>query len=68
MDESSPTKCPITKQLILEREDKTNEPILEVDQNLVAKLKPHQVEGNELRARISVKIKDEKILRKQLNN
>ncbi|XP_076117103.1 transcriptional regulator ATRX-like isoform X2 [Mytilus galloprovincialis] len=47
VDESSPTKCPITKQLILEREDKTNEPILEVDQDLVAKLKPHQVEAVE---------------------
>ncbi|XP_052089587.1 transcriptional regulator ATRX-like isoform X3 [Mytilus californianus] len=47
VDESSPTKCPITKQLILEREEETNEPILEVDQDLVAKLKPHQVEAVE---------------------
>lgn len=47
VDESSPTKCPITKQLILEREEETNEPILEVDKDLVAKLKPHQVEAVE---------------------
>ena len=45
VDESSPTKAPLTKQLILERDDEGKEPILEVDKDLVVKLKPHQVEG-----------------------
>ena len=45
MDESSPTKCPLTKQLVLDFNEETKEPIIEVDKGLVVKLKPHQVEG-----------------------
>jgi hypothetical protein len=35
----------LTKQLILERDEEGKEPVLEVDKDLVMKLKPHQVEG-----------------------
>lgn len=45
VDESSPTKCPITKQLVLDFEEETKKPIIEVDKGLVVKLKPHQVEA-----------------------
>lgn len=45
VDESSPTKCPVTKQLVLDFEEETKKPIIEVDKGLVVKLKPHQVEG-----------------------
>ncbi|XP_014671870.1 PREDICTED: transcriptional regulator ATRX-like [Priapulus caudatus] len=44
-DESSPTKCPITTKLVLERDPKTKEPLVEVCSELVLQLKPHQVEG-----------------------
>ena len=44
-DSNSPTKCPMTTQLILERDKETEEPIIEVNKKLVRKLKPHQVEG-----------------------
>lgn len=45
VDESSPTKCPVTKQLVLDFEEETKKPIIEVDKGLVVKLKPHQVEA-----------------------
>ncbi|KAL5011678.1 hypothetical protein ScPMuIL_010229 [Solemya velum] len=44
-DDSSPTKCPITTQLILEREKDSEEPLIEVHKTLIKKLKPHQVEA-----------------------
>ncbi|OWF43774.1 Transcriptional regulator ATRX [Mizuhopecten yessoensis] len=44
-DPSSPTKCPITKQLVLEYDKETKEPLIEVDKRLITKLKPHQVEA-----------------------
>ncbi|XP_056011590.1 transcriptional regulator ATRX-like isoform X2 [Ostrea edulis] len=45
VDESSPTKCPLTKQLVLDFEEETKKPLIEVDKGLVVKLKPHQVEA-----------------------
>ncbi|XP_070553271.1 transcriptional regulator ATRX homolog [Ptychodera flava] len=44
-DESSPQKCPITTKLVLESDPETKEPIVAVNQTLVRKLKPHQVDA-----------------------
>ena len=44
-DTSSPVKCPVTTRLVLETDEDTKEPIIEVDKKLIRKLKPHQVEG-----------------------
>ena len=38
-------QAPITLKLVLEQDEKTGEPIIEVNKKLVKKLKPHQVEG-----------------------
>ena len=65
VDESSPTKAPLTKQLILERDDEGKEPVLEVDKDLVMKLKPHQVEAVEFMWNCTVEslkmLQDEKV-------
>jgi len=44
-DTTSPLKCPITTRLVLETDEETKEPIIEVDKKLIRKLKPHQVDG-----------------------
>lgn len=44
-DTSSPLKCPITTRLVLETDEETKEPIIEVHKKLIRKLKPHQVDG-----------------------
>ena len=44
-DKNSPTKCPITTKLVLDMNEETNEPLIEVSPKLIKKLKPHQVEG-----------------------
>jgi len=44
-DISSPVKCPVTTRLVLETDEDTKEPVIEVDKKLIRKLKPHQVEG-----------------------
>ena len=44
-DTSSPVKCPVTTRLVLETDEDTKEPIIEVDKKLIRKLKPHQVDG-----------------------
>jgi len=44
-DNSSPMKCPITTRLVLETDEETKEPIIEVNKKLIRKLKPHQVDG-----------------------
>lgn len=36
---------PITTKLVLEADEKTGDPILQVNSRLICKLKPHQVEG-----------------------
>ncbi|XP_037117129.1 transcriptional regulator ATRX [Syngnathus acus] len=43
--ESSEVTCPITTKLVLDENEETKEPIVQVHGNLVTKLKPHQVDG-----------------------
>lgn len=45
VEESSQVTCPITTKLVLDEDEETKEPILQVHKNLVTKLKPHQVDG-----------------------
>lgn len=45
-DENNPMNCPVTTKLVLEAsKEEGNKPLIEVNKNLVRKLKPHQVEG-----------------------
>ena len=39
------TKLPVTKQLVLAFKKGTKHPLVEVNNKLIRKLKPHQVEG-----------------------
>uniref|UniRef100_A0AAV2MIY6 DNA helicase n=2 Tax=Knipowitschia caucasica TaxID=637954 RepID=A0AAV2MIY6_KNICA len=43
--ESSQVSCPITTKLVLDEDEETKEPLVQVHRNLVTKLKPHQVDG-----------------------
>ncbi|XP_044060436.1 transcriptional regulator ATRX isoform X2 [Siniperca chuatsi] len=43
--ESSQVTCPITTKLVLDEDEETKEPLVQVHRNLVTKLKPHQVDG-----------------------
>ncbi|KAJ7310540.1 hypothetical protein JRQ81_007465 [Phrynocephalus forsythii] len=43
--EDTPTKCPITTKLVLDEDEETKEPIVQVHSGIVTKLKPHQVDG-----------------------
>ncbi|XP_035017008.1 transcriptional regulator ATRX isoform X2 [Hippoglossus stenolepis] len=43
--ESSQITCPITTKLVLDEDEETKEPLVQVHRNLVTKLKPHQVDG-----------------------
>lgn len=45
VDEASPVTCPITTKLVLDEDEETKEPLVQVHRNLVTKLKPHQVDG-----------------------
>lgn len=45
VDESSQVTCPITTKLVLDEDEETKEPMVQVHRNLVTKLKPHQVDG-----------------------
>lgn len=47
VEESSQVTCPITTKLVLDEDEETKEPILQVHRNLVTKLKPHQVDGKD---------------------
>uniref|UniRef100_A0A669BDN5 DNA helicase n=1 Tax=Oreochromis niloticus TaxID=8128 RepID=A0A669BDN5_ORENI len=42
---SSQVVCPITTKLVLDEDEETKEPMVQVHRNLVTKLKPHQVDG-----------------------
>uniref|UniRef100_A0A8C1JVK1 DNA helicase n=1 Tax=Cyprinus carpio TaxID=7962 RepID=A0A8C1JVK1_CYPCA len=42
---SSQVTCPITTKLVLDEDEETKEPLVQVHRNLVTKLKPHQVDG-----------------------
>ncbi|KAK2881878.1 transcriptional regulator ATRX-like isoform X2 [Channa argus] len=44
-DELSQVVCPITTKLILDQDEETKEPLVQVHSNLVTRLKPHQVDG-----------------------
>uniref|UniRef100_A0A8C6SUV9 DNA helicase n=1 Tax=Neogobius melanostomus TaxID=47308 RepID=A0A8C6SUV9_9GOBI len=43
--ESSQVSCPITTKLVLDEDEETKEPLVQVHRNLVTRLKPHQVDG-----------------------
>uniref|UniRef100_A0A803SQL8 DNA helicase n=1 Tax=Anolis carolinensis TaxID=28377 RepID=A0A803SQL8_ANOCA len=43
--EDAPVKCPITTKLVLDEDEETKEPIVQVHKHIVTKLKPHQVDG-----------------------
>lgn len=45
VEESSQVACPITTKLVLDADEETKEPLVQVHRNLVTKLKPHQVDG-----------------------
>ncbi|XP_039975295.1 transcriptional regulator ATRX isoform X2 [Xiphias gladius] len=45
VEESSQVTCPITTKLVLDEDEETKEPVVQVHRNLVTKLKPHQVDG-----------------------
>ncbi|XP_047462264.1 transcriptional regulator ATRX-like isoform X2 [Mugil cephalus] len=44
-DELSQVVCPVTTKLILDQDEETKMPLVQVHRNLVTKLKPHQVDG-----------------------
>uniref|UniRef100_A0A8C2BDW8 DNA helicase n=1 Tax=Cyprinus carpio TaxID=7962 RepID=A0A8C2BDW8_CYPCA len=44
-EDSSQVTCPITTKLVLDEDEETKEPLVQVHRNLVTKLKPHQVDG-----------------------
>lgn len=44
-DELSQVVCPITTKLVLDQDEETKEPLVQVHGNLVTRLKPHQVDG-----------------------
>ncbi|KAJ8338353.1 hypothetical protein SKAU_G00373190 [Synaphobranchus kaupii] len=45
VEETSQVTCPITTKLVLDEDEETKEPMVQVHRNLVTKLKPHQVDG-----------------------
>uniref|UniRef100_A0AAQ4NXQ7 DNA helicase n=1 Tax=Gasterosteus aculeatus aculeatus TaxID=481459 RepID=A0AAQ4NXQ7_GASAC len=44
-DELSQVACPITTKLVLDEDEETKKPLVQVHRNLVTRLKPHQVDG-----------------------
>uniref|UniRef100_A0A8C7LBH5 DNA helicase n=1 Tax=Oncorhynchus kisutch TaxID=8019 RepID=A0A8C7LBH5_ONCKI len=44
-DEASHVACPITTKLVLDQDEGTKEPLIQVHRNLVTRLRPHQVDG-----------------------
>ncbi|XP_056141347.1 transcriptional regulator ATRX-like isoform X2 [Lampris incognitus] len=44
-DKLTQIPCPITTKLVLDQDEVTKEPLVQVHRNLVTKLKPHQVDG-----------------------
>ncbi|XP_023260466.1 transcriptional regulator ATRX-like [Seriola lalandi dorsalis] len=44
-DELSQVACPITTKLVLDQDEETKKPLVQVHRNLVTCLKPHQVDG-----------------------
>uniref|UniRef100_A0A8C4IIG3 DNA helicase n=1 Tax=Dicentrarchus labrax TaxID=13489 RepID=A0A8C4IIG3_DICLA len=44
-DELTQVVCPITTKLVLDQDEETKKPLVQVHRNLVTRLKPHQVDG-----------------------
>ncbi|XP_076024816.1 ATRX chromatin remodeler, like [Genypterus blacodes] len=44
-DELSQVSCPVTTKLVLDQDEVTKEPLIQVHRNLVTRLKSHQVDG-----------------------
>ncbi|XP_042354711.1 transcriptional regulator ATRX-like [Plectropomus leopardus] len=44
-DELSQVRCPVTTKLVLDQDEETKEPLVQVQRDLVMRLKPHQVDG-----------------------
>ncbi|KAM4726999.1 transcriptional regulator ATRX-like isoform 1-T1 [Anableps anableps] len=44
-DELSQVDCPVTTKLVLDQDEETKMPLVQVHRNLVTSLKPHQVDG-----------------------
>lgn len=44
-DELSQVACPVTTKLVLDQDEETKKPLVQVHRNLVTILKPHQVDG-----------------------
>ncbi|XP_027886771.1 transcriptional regulator ATRX-like [Xiphophorus couchianus] len=44
-DELSQVECPVTTKLVLDQDEETKMPLVQVHRNLVTNLKPHQVDG-----------------------
>ncbi|XP_035999198.1 transcriptional regulator ATRX [Fundulus heteroclitus] len=44
-DELSQVDCPVTTKLVLDQDEETKKPLVQVHRNLVTSLKPHQVDG-----------------------
>uniref|UniRef100_A0A8C6KIF6 DNA helicase n=1 Tax=Nothobranchius furzeri TaxID=105023 RepID=A0A8C6KIF6_NOTFU len=45
LKEASQVTCPITTKLVLDEDEETKEPLVQLHRNMVTKLKPHQVDG-----------------------
>lgn len=45
IDDEQSQLCPITTKLVLDQDEETKMPIVQVHRNLVTRLKPHQVDG-----------------------
>lgn len=62
VNESSQVTCPITTKLVLDDDEETKEPVVQVHRNLVTKLKPHQVDGkNNVKPAFKIKKKKKKM-------
>ncbi|XP_043830091.1 transcriptional regulator ATRX-like [Dromiciops gliroides] len=42
---TSLAKCPVTIKLVLDEDEETKEPLVQIHKNLITKLKPHQIDG-----------------------
>uniref|UniRef100_A0A1A8NVS6 DNA helicase n=2 Tax=Nothobranchius pienaari TaxID=704102 RepID=A0A1A8NVS6_9TELE len=45
LEEASQVTCPITTKLVLDEDEETKEPLVQLHRSMVTKLKPHQVDG-----------------------
>lgn len=52
IEDASPLKCPITTKLVLDEDEETKEPLVQVHRSIVTRLKPHQVDGKKKELKI----------------